>query len=122
MPPDLMLRYVSLLTWWARTNHTQLRSTFVNEHDVYYNYSPKYRHNYAMALNVVEKFARKHQLLPRINGQRGKLLSSYEQRLTEPMKTIYRRDKKTKMVSSKSWILSMKMTYLAQRINNLIHV
>ena len=40
-------------------------------HEVYYNSSPQYRFNYGKALEVVEKFARRHQLLPRTNGQHG---------------------------------------------------
>jgi len=42
-----------------------------NQHDVYYNSSPQYRFNYAKALEVVETFARRHQLLPRSNHQIG---------------------------------------------------
>ena len=42
-----------------------------NQHEVYYNSSPQYRYNYAKALEVVEKFARRHQLLPRSNHQIG---------------------------------------------------
>ena len=44
-------------------------------HDVYYNSSPQYRFNYAKALEVVEKFARRHQLLPRSNHQIGGAVS-----------------------------------------------
>ena len=54
----------------GKVNHTTTIHC-VNEHDVYHNYSPQYRRNYAKALEVVEKFARRHQLLPRTNGQRG---------------------------------------------------
>ena len=54
----------------GKVNHTTTIHC-MKEHDVYYNYSPQYRHNYAKALEVVEKFARRHQLLPRTNGQRG---------------------------------------------------
>ena len=38
---------------------------------MYYNSSPQYRRNYAKALEVVEKFVRRHQLLPRSNHQIG---------------------------------------------------
>ena len=44
-------------------------------HDVYYNSSPQYRFNYAKALEVVEKFARRHRLLPRSNHQIGGAVS-----------------------------------------------
>ena len=54
----------------GKVNHTTTIHC-MKEHDVYYNYSPQYRYNYAKALEVVEKFARRHQLLPRTNGQRG---------------------------------------------------
>ena len=54
----------------GKVNHTTTIHC-MKEHDVYYNYSPQYRHNYAKALEVVEKVARRHQLLPRTNGQRG---------------------------------------------------
>ena len=54
----------------GKVNHTTTIHC-MKEHDVYYNYSPQYRRNYAKALEVVEKFARRHQLLPRTNGQRG---------------------------------------------------
>lgn len=42
-----------------------------NQHEMYFNSSPQYRRNYAKALEVVEKFARRHQLLPRSNHQIG---------------------------------------------------
>ena len=42
-----------------------------NQHEMYYNSSPQYRFNYGKALEVVETFARRHQLLPRTNGQIG---------------------------------------------------
>lgn len=54
----------------GKVNHTTTIHC-MKEHNVYYNYSPQYRRNYAKALEVVEKFARRHQLLPRTNGQRG---------------------------------------------------
>ena len=44
-------------------------------HDVYYNSSPQYRLNYAKAFEVVEKFARRHMLLPRSNHQVGGAVS-----------------------------------------------
>lgn len=43
----------------------------VKEHDSYHNFSPQYRRNYSVALKVVEKFAGRHHLLPRINNQHG---------------------------------------------------
>ena len=43
----------------------------VNQHEMYFNSSPQYRRNYAKALEVVEKFARRHHLLPRSNHQIG---------------------------------------------------
>ena len=52
----------------GKINHTTTIHT-VKEHDVYYNFSPQYRRNYAIALKVVERFARRHNLLPRVNGQ-----------------------------------------------------
>jgi hypothetical protein len=52
----------------GKTNHTTTIH-ITREHEVYHNYSPQYRRNYAVALQVVEKFARRHGLLPRINGQ-----------------------------------------------------
>jgi len=44
-------------------------------HDIFFNTSPQYRRNYAVALEVVEKFARRHSLIPRIHGQRGSAVS-----------------------------------------------
>lgn len=44
-------------------------------HDVFFNTSPQYRRNYAVALEVVEKFARRHRLIPRVHGQRGSAVS-----------------------------------------------
>jgi hypothetical protein len=70
----------------GKTNHTTAIH-ICREHEVYYNYSPKYRQNYAVALDVVEKFARRHQLLPRVNGQ-GRTLSSYEHEIESINKTI----------------------------------
>ena len=43
----------------------------VKEHETYYNYSPQYRRNYAVALDVVEKYARRHKLLPKVNHREG---------------------------------------------------
>lgn len=60
----------------GKTNHTTMIH-IVKEHDVYYSFSPQYRQNYATALKVVEKFARRHNLLPRTNGQ-GKTASTIE--------------------------------------------
>lgn len=60
----------------GKTNHTTTIH-ITREHEVYYNYSPQYRRNYAVALAVVEKFARRHQLLPRINGK-GLSRTTYE--------------------------------------------
>jgi len=54
----------------GKVNHTTTIHC-IREHDVYHNFSPQYRRNYAKALEVVETFARRHQLLPRTNGQRG---------------------------------------------------
>ena len=59
-----------LATMIGKANHTTTIHC-INEHEVFHNYSPQYRRNYAVALNVVEKFARRHHLLPRVNGQRG---------------------------------------------------
>ena len=59
-----------LATMVGKVNHTTTIHC-MKEHEAYYNYSPQYRRNYAKALEVVEKFARRHQLLPRTNGQRG---------------------------------------------------
>jgi len=70
----------------GKTNHTTAIH-ITREHEVYYNYSPQYRRNYAVALDVVEKFARRHQLLPRINGQ-GKSCSSYEHEIETLNRTI----------------------------------
>ena len=36
-------------------------------HDIFFNTSPQYRRNYAVALEVVEKFARRHSLIPRVH-------------------------------------------------------
>ena len=58
----------------GKTNHTTTIHC-IKEHDVYYGFSPQYRRNYAKALEVVEKFARRQQLLPRTNGQRGGVVS-----------------------------------------------
>ena len=60
----------------GKTNHTTAIH-ITREHEVYYNYSPQYRRNYAVALEVVEKFARRHRLLPRINGK-GLSRTTYE--------------------------------------------
>ena len=54
----------------GKTNHTTAVH-IVKEHDTYYNYSPQYRRNYAVALEVVEKFARRHRLLPKVNHREG---------------------------------------------------
>lgn len=54
----------------GKSNHTTALH-MVKEHDVYYNFSPQYRRNYAVALEVVEKYARRHKLLPRMNTKRG---------------------------------------------------
>ena len=59
-----------LATMVGKANHTTTIHC-MKEHEVYHNFSPQYRRNYAKALEVVEKFARRHQLLPRLNGQRG---------------------------------------------------
>ena len=70
----------------GKTNHTTAIH-ICREHQVYYNYSPQYRRNYAVALDVVEKFARRHALMPRINGK-GKTASSYENEIEALNKTI----------------------------------
>jgi len=44
-------------------------------HEVFFNSSPQYRRNYAVALEVMEKFARRHMLVPRTSGQRGSSIS-----------------------------------------------
>lgn len=58
----------------GKVNHTTTIHC-IREHDVYHNFSPQYRRNYAKALEVVEKFARRHQLLPRTNGQKGGVIT-----------------------------------------------
>jgi len=70
----------------GKVNHTTT-IYIVKEHDVYHNYSPQYRRNYAKALEVVEKFARRHQLLPRTNGQRGGVVT-YESEIDNINLTI----------------------------------
>jgi len=70
----------------GKVNHTTTIHC-LNEHDVYHNYSPQYRRNYAKALEVVEKFARRHQLLPRTNGQRGGVVT-YESEIDSINLTI----------------------------------
>ena len=70
----------------GKTNHTTTIH-IVKEHDVYFNFSPQYRQNYAKALEVVEKFARRHNLLPRINGQ-GKSASTIESEILAINTTI----------------------------------
>jgi hypothetical protein len=54
----------------GKTNHTTALH-MIREHDVYHNYSPQYRRNYSVALEVVEKYARKHKLMPRMNTRKG---------------------------------------------------
>jgi len=75
-----------LATMVGKTNHTTAIH-IVNEHDVFYNYSPQYRKNYAVALEVVEKFARRHHLLPRVNGQ-GRSVTTYEHEIDALNQTI----------------------------------
>lgn len=70
----------------GKTNHTTTIH-ITREHDMYHNYSPQYRRNYAVALQVVEKFARRHGLLPRINGQ-GKSSSTLEEEIDSINLTI----------------------------------
>lgn len=70
----------------GKTNHTTTIH-IVREHDVYYNYSPQYRRNYAIALEVVEKFARRHAMLPRINGQ-GRSATTLEEEINSLNQTI----------------------------------
>lgn len=70
----------------GKTNHTTTIH-IVREHDVYYNYSPQYRRNYAIALEVVEKFARRHAMLPRINGQ-GRSATTFEEEINSLNQTI----------------------------------
>jgi hypothetical protein len=70
----------------GKTNHTTTIH-ITREHDVYHNYSPQYRRNYAIALQVVEKFARRHGLLPRVNGQ-GKSSSTIEEEIDSINLTI----------------------------------
>ena len=69
---------------------------------MYYNYSPQYRRNYAVALDVVEKFARRHAPMPRINGK-GKTASSYENEIEALNKTIVALQK-DEMDSSNPWM------------------
>ena len=98
----------------GKTNHTTTIHC-VKEHDVYHNFSPQYRHNYAKALDVVEKFARRHQLLPRLNGQRGGSTSyeseidtinmtilSLQKRRDALMKTLHERRKISNFDNSKT--------------------
>ena len=70
----------------GKTNHTTTIH-ITREHDVYHNYSPQYRRNYAVALEVVEKFARRHRLLPRINGK-GLSRTTYEEEINTINLTI----------------------------------
>ena len=70
----------------GKVNHTTTIHC-INEHDVYHNFSPQYRRNYAKALEVVEKFARRHQLLPRTNGQKGGVVT-YESEIETLYLTI----------------------------------
>ena len=70
----------------GKTNHTTTIH-ITREHDVYHNYSPQYRRNYAVALEVVEKFARRHRLLPRINGK-GMSRTTYEEEINTINLTI----------------------------------
>tara|TARA_S200002703_G_scaffold76193_1_gene65827 strand:+ start:1055 stop:1525 length:471 start_codon:yes stop_codon:yes gene_type:complete len=70
----------------GKVNHTTTIHC-IKEHDVYHNFSPQYRRNYAKALEVVEKFARRHQLLPRTNGQRGGVVT-YESEIDSINLTI----------------------------------
>ena len=63
-----------LATMIGKVNHTTAVHS-MREHEVFFNSSPQYRKNYAVALEVVEKFARRHQLLPRVHGQRGSVVS-----------------------------------------------
>ena len=70
----------------GKTNHTTTIH-ITREHDVYYNFSPQYRRNYAVALEVVEKFARRHAMLPRING-RGRSSTTYEEEINAINSTI----------------------------------
>ena len=70
----------------GKTNHTTAIH-ITREHDVYHNYSPQYRRNYAVALEVVEKFARRHRLLPRINGK-GLSRTTYEEEINTINLTI----------------------------------
>ena len=63
-----------LATMIGRRDHTS-RLHCEKLHEVYYNSSPQYRHNYAKALDVVETFARRHRLLPRSNHQIGGAVS-----------------------------------------------
>ena len=77
----------------GKTNHTTAIH-ITREHEVYYNYSPQYRRNYAIALEVVEKFARRHRLLPRINGK-GLSRTTYEAEIDTINLTILALDPKT---------------------------
>ena len=70
----------------GKTNHTTTIH-ITREHDVYHNYSTQYRRNYAVALEVVEKFARRHRLLPRINGK-GLSRTTYEEEINTINLTI----------------------------------
>ena len=63
----------------GKINHTTTIHC-IKEHETYHNFSPQYRRNYATALEVVEKFARRHQLLPRLNSQRGSS-TTYEEEI-----------------------------------------
>lgn len=87
----------------GKVNHTTTIHC-MKEHDVYHNFSPQYRRNYAKALEVVEKFARRHQLLPRTNGQRGGVVT-YESEIDTLNLTILslqnRRDALVKKLEEK---------------------
>lgn len=70
----------------GKANHTTIIH-ITREHDVYYNFSPQYRRNYAVALEVVERFARRHAMLPRVNG-RGRSAVTYEEEINTLNMTI----------------------------------
>ena len=57
--------YQQLATMTGKVNHTTVIHC-VREHHTHMKYSPTYRFNYSIALKVVEEFASKHGLLPKI--------------------------------------------------------
>ena len=57
--------HMQLAKMTGKINHTTIVHC-LREHDTHMKYSPAYRFNYSIALRVVERFASKYGLLPRI--------------------------------------------------------